>query len=118
MSNWIDQVQKHRVWTLMSEVGRLIDRAMSTEAIEADTISGLQRLRAVLTYCGKRLGGGDPLLILPSNLEALAGAFESQKTEIQAFSTDRNPAHIATANTAADNALLAAFQLPGLLTSE
>lgn len=118
MSNWIDQVQNHRVWTLMSDVGPLIDRAMSADEIEVDTISGLERLRAVLSYCGKRLGGGDPLLILAGSLEALAGVFESQKTELQAFVTDRNPAHIITANTAADNALLTASQLPGLLTAE
>jgi hypothetical protein len=118
MSNWIDQIQNHRVWTLMSDVGPLIDRAMSADEIEVDTISGLERLRAVLSYCGKRLGGGDPLLILPGSLEALAGVFESQKTELQAFVTDRNPAHIINANTAADNALLTASQLPGLLTAE
>jgi hypothetical protein len=118
MSNWIERVQSHRVWSLMSELGPLIDRAMTAIDVEVDTISGFERLRAVLAYCGKRLGGGDPLLVLPAALEAMAGAFESQKTEIQAFTTDRNPAHVVTANTAADNALLTAFQLPGLLTSE
>src|SRR5205823_4883717 len=73
---------------------------------------------AVLTYCGKRLGGGDPLLVLPASLEAMAGSFESQKSAIQTFITDKSTDHITVANTAADNALLTAFQLPGLLTSE
>jgi len=102
----------------MNDLGPIIDNALSLEDVEANTLAGLERLRAVLTYCGKRLGGGDPLLVLPASLEALAGSFESQKSAIQAFVTDKSADHITVANAAADNALLTAFQLPGLLTSE
>ena len=118
MSDWIERVQNHRVWTLMKDLGPLIDNAINLEDVDAVTLAGLERLRAVLTYCGKRLGGGDPLLVLPASLEAMAGSFESQKSAIQTFITDKSTDHITVANTAADNALLTAFQLPGLLTSE
>ena len=102
----------------MKDLGPLIDNAINLEDVDAVTLAGLERLRAVLTYCGKRLGGGDPLLVLPASLEAMAGSFESQKSAIQTFITDKSTDHITVANTAADNALLTAFQLPGLLTSE
>jgi hypothetical protein len=118
MSHWIDRVQNHRVWTLMKDLGPLIDSAIKLEDVDAVALAGLERLRAVLTYCGKRLGGGDPLLVLPASLDSMAGSFESQESAIQAFITDKNTDHITVANGAADNALLTAFQLPGLLTSE
>jgi hypothetical protein len=102
----------------MKELGPLIDKGMTLDDVDGAALTGLERLQAVLTYCGKRLGGGDPLLVLPASLEAMAGSFESQKSEIQGFIADKSPAHITSANIAADNALLTAFQLPGLLTSE
>ena len=68
MSDWSERVQNHRVWTLMNDLGPIIDNALSLEDVEANTLAGLERLRAVLTYCGKRLGGGDPLLVLPASL--------------------------------------------------
>src|SRR5438045_3604000 len=58
MSDWIERVQNHRVWTLMKDLGPLIDNAINLEDVDAVTLAGLERLRAVLTYCGKRLGGG------------------------------------------------------------
>jgi hypothetical protein len=118
MSDWTTRVQNHRVWTLMSELGPLIDLALQVDIIDEVGLAGLERLRTVLTYCGKRLGGADPSLILQSVLEAMAGSFESQKAEVQGFTSDKNAAHITTANVAADNALLSAFQVPGVLTPE
>jgi hypothetical protein len=114
----MERVQNHRIWIVMKELGPLIDSAIKLEGVDAVTLAGLERLRAVLTYCGKRLGGADPLLVLPASLEAMAGSFESQKSAIQAFITDKTADHITAADAAADNALLTAFQLPGLLTSE
>jgi hypothetical protein len=118
MSDWTSRVQNHRVWTLMSELGPLIDIAVQVDVIDESGLAGLERLRTVLTYCGKRLGGADPLLILQSSLESMAGSFESQKSEVVGFTSDKNAAHITTANAAADNALLSAFQLPGVFTAE
>src|SRR5207253_8804323 len=110
MSDWIERVQNHRVWTLMKDLGPLIDNAINLEDVDAVTLAGLERLRAVLTYCGKRLGGGDPLLVLPARLEAMAASFESQKSAIQLFITDTSTDHITVPNTVPDYALLPACQ--------
>ena len=48
----------------------------------------------------------------------MAGAFESQKSEIEAFISDRNLAHLSTANISADTALANLAQIPGVTTSE
>src|SRR5438045_696965 len=88
MSDWIERVQNHRVWTLMKDLGPLIDNAINLEDVDAVTLAGLERLRAVLTYCGKRLGGGDPLLVLPASLEAMAavtGQIQNSLAELTAL---------------------------------
>src|SRR5207245_9710609 len=93
MSDWIERVQNHRVWTLMKDLGPRIDNAINREDVDAVTLAGLERLRAVLTYCGKRSGGGDPLLALPASPEAMAGSLEPQKSAIQTSITATSTHH-------------------------
>jgi hypothetical protein len=119
MGQWTSRVQDHRVWALMNTLGTLIDQAVRLDDINPDAVEALERLRAVLAFCGKRLGGSDPLTILPATLDGLAAAFETQKSEIEAFISDRNLAHLITANSQADAALANYLgQVPGVSSSE
>ena len=102
----------------MKGLGPIIDKAVGLDDSDPAAVEALERLRAVLTFCGKRLGGSDPLTILPAPLDAMAGAFESQKFEIEAFISDRNVGHLATANGFADTALASLAQIPGVSSSE
>jgi hypothetical protein len=82
-------------------------------------VEALERLRSVLAFCGKRLGGADPLVLLPQALDTIAGALESQKSEIDAFISDRNQTHLTNANSAADTALAQVAYVPaGISTPE
>jgi len=72
----------------------------------------------VLAFSGKRLGGSDPLTILPAPLDAIAGAVESQRSEVEAFISDRNLAHLTNANQSADTVLSNLAQVPGVSTPE
>jgi hypothetical protein len=118
MSEWTSRVRDHRIWELMRSLGPTIDKAVQLDDLDPAAPEALERLRSVLAFCGKRLGGSDPLTIFPAPLDAMAGAFESQKAEIEAFIGDRNLARLTSANQSADAALASLAQVPGISTSE
>jgi hypothetical protein len=118
MSEWTSRIRDHRIWDLMKNLGPIIDQAERIEDLDPVALEGLERLRSVLAFCGKRLSGTDPLTMSPTPLDAIAGSIESVKTEVEGFIKDNNAAHLATANTAADNALIHLAQVPGAPTSQ
>jgi hypothetical protein len=59
MSPWDERIRGHRVWTEMATLGPAIDQSLSVEGITPDSILDLERLKAVLTYCGKRIAAAD-----------------------------------------------------------
>jgi hypothetical protein len=119
MSQWTARVQDHRVWALMTGLGSAIDQAVKLDDIAPDAVDALERLRSILSLSGKRLGGSDPLTVLPAPLDGLASSFEAQKSEIDAFISDHNAAHLNNANSQADSALANYLpQVPGVASSE
>ena len=118
MSEWTLRITDHRIWNEMKALGPMLDNVLRLEDIDAGTIESIERLRSVLALCGKRLGASDPLTIAPASLDSIAGAIESQKSQIETFMSDRNLAHLVNANGAADTALLSLAQVPGIATSE
>jgi hypothetical protein len=114
MSEWSVRVQDHRIWANLRSLGPAIDMATKVEGVTPVALASLERLRAVLTLCGKRLGGSDPLTIAPSTLEALAAYFESLDIEVNGFVSDANESHLITANGVADSALPVIALLPSL----
>jgi hypothetical protein len=118
MSEWTSRIRDHRVWELMKNLGPIIDKAEQVEDIEPAALEGLERLRAVLAFCGKRLGGSDPATTSPAPLDAIAGSLDSAKAEVEAFLKDNNAAHLTNANNSGDAALVQLSQVPGVTTPE
>jgi hypothetical protein len=118
MSDYVSRIQNHRIWELMTSLGPMIDRAEQLEEIDPTAVDALERVRAVLALSGKRLGASDPLTVLSGCLDSMAGYFESQKSEIDAYIKDRNPTHLTTANTLADSVLVSLSQIPGVANRE
>jgi hypothetical protein len=118
MGEWESRIRNHRVWEVMKSLGPNIDKALQASDIESTALESIERLRAILSFCGKRLGASDPLTVLPSTLDSLAGSFETQATELNAFLNDSNTQHLNNANTSADTALATVTQVPGLASSE
>src|SRR5882762_5939996 len=112
MSEWTSRILDHRVWNLMKKLGPIIDEAEQVEEVDPTSLEGLERLRAVLAFCGKRLGGTDPATTSPGPLDAIAGSLDSAKTEVEAFLKDSNAAHLTNANSSADAALVQLAQVP------
>ena len=70
---------------MMNALGPMIDSVLRLDDIDPGAVESIERLRSVLALCGKRLGGSDPLTVAPSSLDSIAGALESQKTEVEIF---------------------------------
>jgi hypothetical protein len=102
----------------METLGPTIDSAIAIEDLAPETGAGLERIRAVLAYCGKRLAAADPLITLPQPLDSIANALVSVHNELTAFVSNKDPAHVVNANVAADAALLPIAQIPGVYSPE
>ena len=115
MSQWADRIRNHPVWQHLTALGPSIDQARAREDVDSQTLDGLERVRAVLAFVGKRLATADPFTTHPAPLDGLATAFQNAAAEVQAFVADGNAGHITNANTQADTALqyLAQIAVPG-----
>ena len=115
MSEWTDRIRNHPVWQHLAALGPSIDQARGREELDAPTVDGLERVRAVLAFVGKRLATADPFTTHMAPLDGLATAFQSATAEVQAFVADGSPEHITNANAHADTALhcLAQIAVPG-----
>ncbi|MGA7155414.1 MAG: hypothetical protein WBY53_01125 [Acidobacteriaceae bacterium] len=118
MSEWDERIREHRVWDELNQLGPNIDIALNLEDSPPDAAVGLERLKTVLAYSGKRIAASDPLLSVPSSLDAVANNLAAIQNELVAFQTDRNLGHIVSANLNADGALISLAQLPGLYSPE
>lgn len=118
MSDWTARIQNHRIWALLENLGPSIDKALKLDSIDPAAVDALERLRVVLAFCGKRLGGTDPAIVPPATLENLAPTFESLKSEVDAFAADQNIERLARANVQADLALTQIAQVPALSTPQ
>jgi hypothetical protein len=105
MSQWTDRVRQHGVWQQLGSLGSAIDQSLERDGVDALAMEGLERLRAVLTFAGKRLGGADPQLIDPGSLNTLSGALQQAVVELELFVADGDVTHIANANLNADSIL-------------
>lgn len=111
MSQWTDRVRNHVVWQQLSALGPVIDQAMARESNEPVAIEGLQRLRAVLAFSGKRLAAIDPFLVHVPPLDGMASFLQNATTEVQTFIADGNAGHLTNANAHADSVLTHLAQL-------
>jgi hypothetical protein len=102
----------------METLGPTIDSAIAIEDLALETVAGLERIREVLTYCGKRLAAAHPLITHPQPLDSIANNLVSVHNELKAFVSDIDPAHVVNANAAADATLLPIAQIPGAYSSE
>jgi hypothetical protein len=118
MSEWDDRIRTHRVWTVMATLGPTIDSALAMENLAPGTVAALERIRAVLAYCGKRLAAADPLITHPQPLDLIATYLASVDSELAKFVAGRDADHVANANRLADDTLLPIAQIPGAYSPE
>lgn len=112
MSQWTERIRNHVVWKQMETLGALLDKAESKSGNTPSAVVGLERLRTVLTYCGKRLAAIDPDLGQIAPLDILNASLAAISNEVETFLNDSDATHFVTANTHADKAINAFVSLP------
>src|SRR5262249_17830343 len=105
MSQWAERIRNHQVWQQMQSLGPIIAQAVARDGIDVTGIDGVERIRTVLAFIGKRLAAADPVTNYPAPLDGISSALQSAIAELQAFVGDGNTGHIANANANADAAL-------------
>jgi hypothetical protein len=119
MNEWDKRIREHRVWSEMQSLGPAIDVALTVlPTMSPQELAGLERLKAVLAYGGKRLAAADPLITTPGPLDQIANALGATRNELDAFTSDKDPSHLIGANIAADGALPFFYSLPGAYSPE
>jgi hypothetical protein len=118
MSQWDERIRSHRVWTEMGALGPKIDSAIAMDDLAPETTAGLERIRAILAYCGKRLAAADPMITLPQPLDSIANYLASISNELTSFISGKDADHVANANRLADDAIPSITQIPGPYSPE
>jgi hypothetical protein len=118
MSEWDQRIREHRVFAEMRSLGPVIDSATSVEGIGPEAFAGLERIRAILKFSGKRLAAADPLIVFPAPLDEVAAGLTNAREEVERFVSDKDAAHITTANVQADRALSGVIQVPSAYSPE
>ncbi len=118
MSQWVDRIRTHLVWPLLESIGPVLDKALEREPIGPEQIDSIERLRAILAFCGKRLAAADPILVFPSALEGMANAFTQLKVHVDAFVASGDVSQLPLANAQADSALANSVSVLGAATAD
>jgi hypothetical protein len=108
MSEWDRRIREHAVWGEMRALGPSIDKVLGSWRGDPDALPGLERMRAILTFCGKRLAAADPLIANVSAFDEVSVGFSAAHSELELFDVDGDLTHVQTANIGADRALLGA----------
>ncbi|HEV8712859.1 MAG TPA: hypothetical protein VGX03_08540 [Candidatus Binatia bacterium] len=111
MSDWSERFENSPIWKALSDLGPALDNAENRDAIEPQSIEAIARLRAALTFVGKRLAATDPFLIQPGPVENAAGQIQNAVSEVQQFTANGSHGHLTNANSQMDSALAYIAQL-------
>lgn len=102
MAQWSERYKSHPLWQNLQTLGPTIDTAFNREGIDAEALDGLARLKAILTFVGRRLAGADTYLFQVGTIDALSNSLQTIINEVQAFTANGNIGHINNANSHGD----------------
>lgn len=112
MSKWSERITSHSIWEEMKALGTVLDIVAAKEITETTTFEDIERIRSILTYCGKRLASTDPFLLQPSVLDTFSSLFTLVRSELDALINDNNTNHFITANLRLDELLVQLRNIP------
>jgi hypothetical protein len=111
MPNATERFRDHEIWAQLAELGPVLDEAVKKAGADADLIEGASRLKAILTFVGKRLADADPFLVRNGLLEAIGGPFSKVAAGVRDYLASGDAGHLQTAQSHADTVLTAVCQL-------
>ena len=114
MNQWDDRIRTHQVWKEMENLGPVIDQVAGIDSPDSEAPAAIARIRAVLTYAGKRLAAADPMLSVPAPLDDMTSQLLAVRTELTTYISDQNAGHLQSANVYSDKILVDCAQIPAL----
>ena len=114
MSAWSERIANHGVWNTLTDLAAVIESAASRLDLDADTLAGIERVRAVQELMSQRLSSIDPALLTVPVLDGIFNATGNATGELRAFVTDGVLAHVLNANANIDTALTSLSGVPTL----
>lgn len=111
MSTWSELVSESKVIERLNELGPALDRCRAREDNTPVDIDGLERIRTVLTFVGKRIDGADGDLLRVEDLSALAAAIAAAVISVESFAGNGDESELAAAQVSVDSALSAFSKL-------
>lgn len=111
MSEWASRIVAHPVRERLKALRAQIVAIELADDDPTEVLADLARLTAILDAIENRFSSADPLLLPPAPLSALDTHVQSATSEVSAFVSNGNRAHLTAANTQADAMLIYAIQL-------
>ena len=111
MDAWTTRYRESDIWTVLSEIGPLIDQGISREELDVAAREKLERLRGVLTFVGKRLNALDGQLVVPAPFDSLVTHFRGFLPVLRDFVANGELTLLDNANSSADAGLTYLGQL-------
>jgi len=114
VSKYAARFEDHPIFQALQNLeDRLEDAA--AHLTSADTTEDHSRLGAIAARVGAVLDRADPVLADPNQLEAAKNSIDQAVSEVTAFTSDKQPNHLANANTHAEAALRPLALVPAAL---
>lgn len=114
MTMFTERVRNSETSRFLAEVAERLDELTRGESKPQETQDALDRLKAVVTYVRSRLTIGDARLVPPDTVSAMQHPAEELNQQVTSFAEQEELAMLTSANTAADNLLVAARELPAI----
>lgn len=118
MGFWVDRINSHSIWNQLETLGSSVDLALGRDDVTPNVYEGLNRVKSIVAFIGKRIAGTDSFLILPSTLDSLGSHLANVLAEIQAFVANGSEGHVTNANNNLDGGITYLAQIIGPSSAE
>ena len=113
MSQWTDRINQHPVHESIRTLESLLIDVDFTDLTQPDqAIADLERIRQVVNFSKSRLERTDPNLVPIQAVKNMHASFQSVVSEVSAFKTNKNAAHLTNANSHIENILTYLTNIP------
>lgn len=112
MNQWTERMRSHQVFNELQEVDKVLDIVKDACLSDPGLVDQWDRANAVVAHIKTVLDQADPLLVVTGNLNKLASYLQQAKSEINNFSSNKDPGHWANAHAHFDSSLSQLSPIP------
>lgn len=111
MSRWQERVKQLQVWARLDDVRSLVAQEIGA-ATSTEVMGDLERLAVGESFVRRTLGSIDPVLLVPEMLTGIEDALSRIQSEMNAYTSNKNPQHLIQANLHLDRTLVGLAAIP------